>query len=303
MSRIDEALKRSAVNVGGPRPVEIDRGAGRAEAVLESYPQEDRAASPSRLAPSGQTQTRRSLGAPPETQPRMRVLEGDQAGKLVTSGDAPAIYVEQYRRLAAAMHELQVARGVKTLLLTSALPKEGKTLTTTNLALTLSESYERRVLLIDADLRRPTVHEVLQLPNTRGLTDALRTPGVELPLQRISAHLTVVPAGRAGNNPMAGLTSDRMKALLEKAAVDYDWVLIDSPPVGILPDAGLLAGLAQAILLVVAAGSTPYHLVQRAVGDLGRDLIVGTVMNRIEGHRIPATDYYGAYYGHDEARR
>ena len=86
--------------------------------------------------------------------------------------------VEQYRRLAGAVHGLQVDRGLKTLMVTSAVPNEGKTLTVTNLALTLSESYKRRVLLIDADLRRPSVHDLFRIPNTTGLAEscALNAP-------------------------------------------------------------------------------------------------------------------------------
>ena len=89
--------------------------------------------------------------------------------------DPNSALVEQYRRFGAALHHHQLQGGAHTLMVTSAVASEGKTLTATNLALTLSHSYKRRVLLIDADLRRPSVHEVLALPNTVGLTDALKT--------------------------------------------------------------------------------------------------------------------------------
>jgi capsular exopolysaccharide synthesis family protein len=208
----------------------------------------------------------------------------------------PSVSVEQYRRLAAAMHELQQERELKTLMVTSALPREGKTLTVTNLALTLSNSYARRVLLIDADLRRPSVHEVLNLPNRSGLSEALRSDRGDLPLRRVSPLLTVLTAGRAENNPMALLTSERMQRLLDESAAQFDWVLLDAPPVGFMPDAGLLAAMTRAILFVISAGSTPYPLVQRATSELGRDCIVGTVLNRIEDANIPATGYYREYY-------
>ena len=84
--------------------------------------------------------------------------------------------VEQYRHLAAVMHHAQKASGVRSVMVTSALPSEGKTLTATNLALTLSESYQRRVLLIDADLRRPRMREMFALPASEGLTDSLTLP-------------------------------------------------------------------------------------------------------------------------------
>jgi capsular exopolysaccharide synthesis family protein len=182
------------------------------------------------------------------------------------------------------------------MMVTSALPKEGKTLTVTNLALTLSDSYGRRVLLIDADLRRPTVHELLHIPNTKGLSEVLQMDLPRLPVVEVTPLLSVLTAGRPEANPMAALTSDRMRLLLEHAAASYDWVLLDAPPVGVMPDAGLLAGITGASLLVVGAGSTPYPLVERAVAELGRERIVGTVLNRIEEQNIPATGYYQHYY-------
>ena len=92
-------------------------------------------------------------------------------GKLVVSASIPPVSLEQYRRLAGAMHALQVERSLTTLMVTSTVPSEGKTLTVANLALTLSESYQRNVLLIDADLRRPSLDDVFQLPKVFGLSE------------------------------------------------------------------------------------------------------------------------------------
>jgi Mrp family chromosome partitioning ATPase len=88
--------------------------------------------------------------------------------KLVVSADAPHEAIEQYRRLGAVMYQAQADRGTRVVMITSTVPAEGKSLTATNLALTLSESYRQRVLLIDADLRRPTLHDVFQIPNWPG---------------------------------------------------------------------------------------------------------------------------------------
>ena len=97
---------------------------------------------------------------------------------------------------------------------------------------------------------------------------------------------------------MAKLTSARMQALLEEAAASFDWVLLDAPPVGLMPDASLLARLTNAVVFVIAAGSTPYALVERAIADLGRECVIGTVLNRVDEDTILATGYYGSYYGH-----
>jgi capsular exopolysaccharide synthesis family protein len=212
--------------------------------------------------------------------------------KLVLDATADHVPVEQYRRLAASVHELQLKDGLKTLTVTSAVPREGKTLTVSNLALTLSESYGRRVLLIDADLRRPSLHQLFGLRNAVGLIDVLRSERNDLPLTLVTPMLSVLPAGQPGPNPVAGITSERMRVLLAEAVAEFDWVLLDAPPVTIMPDAGLLAGLTGGIVLVIGAGSTPYPLVARAIDELGRDCIVGTVLNRIDANSIPATEYY-----------
>ncbi|MGB2717910.1 MAG: CpsD/CapB family tyrosine-protein kinase [Vicinamibacterales bacterium] len=304
MSRIDEALKR----VAEAAAVEARGGVGAVvrstrrpdEATLDHYPAERTPAFEVAAVPPRGERLRRSHSVrpvqPDQATDTLGPTDAAFEGKLVIGETAPPLCVEQYRRLAAAMHELQQERDLKTLMVTSALPREGKTLTVTNLALTLSNSYARRVLLIDADLRRPSVHEVLNLPNTTGLSEALRSDRVELPLRRVSPMLTVLTAGKADDNPMALLTSERMQRLLEESAARFDWVLLDAPPVGFMPDAGLLAGITRAILFVISAGSTPYQLVQRATAELGRDCIVGTVLNRIEDQNIPATGYYRDYY-------
>src|SRR5262249_2085154 len=102
------------------------------------------------------------------TKPAERSHTGSREDDLVGAHEIPPVAIEQYRRLAGTLDELQAERGVRTLLVSSALPREGKTLTVTNLALTLSHSYRRKVLLIDADLRHPSVHEVFGLRNSTG---------------------------------------------------------------------------------------------------------------------------------------
>ena len=193
------------------------------------------------------------------------------------------------------LHDEQVESGLKTVMITSALPGEGKTLTAVNLALTLTESYERRVLVIDADLRGPSLHHALDLPNDRGLSDALQD-GQELSFVEVSSGLTVLSAGTPGPTPLAGLTSKRMGEIVEQCAARFDWVLIDTPPVGVLPDAQVLTRLVGAVLFVIGAGSTPAATVERAIAELGGpDAIFGVVLNRVEERRIPDAGYYGRY--------
>ena len=221
--------------------------------------------------------------------------------KVVMGPDADPAVVEQYRRLAAVLHHAQRERRARSVMIASAAPAEGKTLTSTNLALTLSGSYKRRVLLVDADLRRPGIHTIFNLPNAVGLVDALTQPrGSRLPAQAVSPTLWVLTAGRPSPDPMGALVSDAMKDLLTEAMETFDWVVVDTPPLAILSDANLLAGMIDTALLVVGARSTPYPLVQRAIAAIGAPKILGVVLNRAE--RSELSDGY-AYSANRERYR
>jgi protein-tyrosine kinase len=226
---------------------------------------------------------------------RLRMGDADRR-KLIIGESVDSAMVEQYRHLAAVMHHAQKASGVRSVMVTSALPAEGKTLTATNLALTLSESYQRRVLLIDADLRRPRMREMFALPGADGLTDSLATPrDGKLPVHQVTPTLWVLTSGSVVPDPMSLLVSPAMKELIDDAKDSFDWVVVDTPPIAILPDANLLAGMIDTTLLVVSAESTPYPMVQRAVQAVGPNRILGVVLNRAEKTGLPENySYYGA---------
>jgi capsular exopolysaccharide synthesis family protein len=219
-------------------------------------------------------------------------------GKLIVTPSVPSAAIEQYRRLAASLHHTQLQKETKVVMITSASPGEGKTLTSVNLALTLSQSYLRNVLLIDADLRRPNVHQLFQVPNVFGLSEGLKSDTEEkLSLIQVSEYLTVLPAGRPDPDPMGGLTSERMRRIVQQAAARFDWVLIDTPPVGFLSDANLLVAMVDTAIFVVRAGKSPYRLIQRALDAVGRNRILGVVLNAVaENVDVAGYNYYG-YYG------
>ena len=205
---------------------------------------------------------------------------------------------EQYRRLAAALHQAQRTTGFKVAMVASAVAGEGKSLTAANIALTLSRSYRRSVLLVDADLRRPSQHNLFQVQGTPGLTEGLSSlEEPHLPLHKVSDRLTVLPAGRPTSDPIGALTSERMRRLLDEAREVFDWIIIDTPPVGLMTDAALLTAMADGVVLVVKAGSTPYDLVQRAVEAIGRERIVGTVLNQAKEQQHSSRYEYYRYYG------
>jgi capsular exopolysaccharide synthesis family protein len=224
-------------------------------------------------------------------------LDSKLATKTVIDDTMLPASREQYRRLAAALHQAQRANGFKVVMVASALAGEGKTLTASNLALTLSESYRRNVLLIDGDLRRPSLHIVFQVPGAPGLSDGLMAAEEpKLPLHRLSPRLTVLPAGRATSDPIGALTSERMRRLVDEAREVFDWVIIDTPPIGLLTDASLMSSMADGVVLVVKAESTSYEMVNRAVDLLGRDRLMGVVLNRATEMPHRSSYDYSKYY-------
>jgi capsular exopolysaccharide synthesis family protein len=206
-----------------------------------------------------------------------------RSDKLVDDPGASAALVEQFRHLAAALHHSQLGAETRIVMVASAVKAEGKTLTAANIALTLSESYQKRVLLIDADLRAPSVHALFSLDNHTGLSEVLkeRVSG-PLPVRQVSETLWILTAGPADADPMSGLVSETMSRLLADAIAEFDWIVIDTPPVAVLPDANLLAAMVDVALLVVSANTTPYPLVTRAVEAIGRQKILGVVLNRAD---------------------
>jgi capsular exopolysaccharide synthesis family protein len=226
-------------------------------------------------------------------------LDARLAEKIVVDDRMVPAIREQYRRLAAALHHAQAADGLKVVMIASAVEKEGKSLTSSNLALTLSESYRRRVLLIDADLRRPSLHTTFNLGQPSGLSEALMSVEEQkLGLHAVSDMLTVLPAGRPSSDPMAALTSPRMRHVLQEARDAFDWVVIDTPPVGLLADANLLASMVDGTVLVVKAGATPFSLVKRAVEAIGPARVLGVVLNLASLH---GREYGYGYYGYSYA--
>jgi len=217
--------------------------------------------------------------------------------RLVGSSAAGPILVEQYRTLAATLNRAQGERPLKSLLVTSAAPGDGKSHVAVNLALTLSASYRRRVLLVDADLRRPTLHLLFQVPGTSGLLDELKAKGDDfVEGVQISETLTLLPAGGRQANPIGDLSSGRLGRLIASAASRFDWVIVDSPPVGGLADARIISEAVDAAIVVIRAGVTRFPDLEGAADALGHDRILGVVLNAVDPLEIRREDYYSHYY-------
>lgn len=212
--------------------------------------------------------------------------------KVVTDPSASRTLVEEFRRFATKLSQQYVAHhGL--VMVSSALAAEGKTMTATNLALTLSGSFKEQVLLVDADLRRPTLQTVFGVEGV-GLTEWIEASEPSSPNAiQLSDTLTFLPAGHTTEDPFAVLNSPAMKQLLRRAATEFTWVVIDTPPVALVPDARIIGSLVDLIVLVVRAESTPYTAVDAAIQELGRDRISGIVLNQAEANDLNRD--YGSY--------
>lgn len=222
--------------------------------------------------------------------------------RLVVHPEADSVFVEQYRRLGAALHEAQLQEGIRSVMVASAVEGEGKTLVATNLALTLSRSFRKRVLLIDGDLRKPAVHQLLQLENQIGLTNFLEQPGGPAPAQILSPTLSVITGGHHDPEPVALLVSDAARQFVARARDQFDWVVVDTPPVVLFPDAGLFAGRLDTCLMVVSAATTASPVAARAVAAIGASRIRGVVLNRAEPTEV-ASGYGYRQYGYAGSER
>lgn len=214
---------------------------------------------------------------------------------------------EQFRTLRSRLYQVRSTQTLRTLLVTSSVPAEGKTFVTTNLGQAIVRQPDRRVLMIDADLRCARLHVPLGAPSTPGLADYLVGDVDEMQVIQSGqeANLCLIPGGKQVNNPSELLSNGRFKRLLDRVMPVFDWVIIDSPPCLPIADASILAEVCDGILLVVRAASTPSEVAQRACQELQGRNIVGVVLNAVDQDHAQGSYYYQSYgygYGHDSSK-
>ncbi len=201
---------------------------------------------------------------------------------LITIRDPGSAAAEAYRTLRTNLLFSSLDRPLHTILITSSAPNEGKSTTLANLAVTMAEA-EQRVLMVDCDLRRPSLHTLFGLPNEHGLTSSmLEQAESALPIQATSVPgLRLLPSGPLPPRPADLLGSRRMGAMLERLRREADIVLFDTPPVGAVTDAAVLAPQMDGVLLVLHAGQTRRDRAREArqILDKVKANIVGVVLN------------------------
>jgi len=221
--------------------------------------------------------------------------------------------VEQFRSLRSRVQQARYEAPLKTILISSGMPAEGKTFVAANLAMSLARNSVNRILLVDGDLRRPTIHCLLGAPNTPGLSEYLAgtvelndimqrdrsTKTVEPATARSISNLTFIPAGKCGDNSSELAANHRIEKLVAALSPHFDWILIDSPPVLAVTDAVELARAADGVLLVARAEHTPFDVAQRAQAAFSNSRILGFVLNAVKD--TPPSGAYNYYYGSEES--
>ncbi|MDI3328516.1 MAG: CpsD/CapB family tyrosine-protein kinase [Alicyclobacillaceae bacterium] len=219
-----------------------------------------------------------------------------QHGKLIACFHPQSPIVEGYRSLRTNIEFAAAASEVRSLVVTSCTPLEGKTVTSANLAVVEAQAG-RRVLLIDADLRKPSIHHLMTLSNRVGLTSVLiGERDLAQAIVRFQVEgLEVLTSGPLPPNPAELLGSERMKALLKRVEEEYDLVILDAPPILPVADAQILSSMVDGVLWVIRVGRVPREAAVKArqLLDLAKARVLGVVLN---DKREKSGDGYSYYY-------
>ncbi|HLH07350.1 MAG TPA: CpsD/CapB family tyrosine-protein kinase [Terriglobales bacterium] len=203
--------------------------------------------------------------------------------------------MEEFRTLRSRLYQLkEKTKSLRTIMVASALPGEGKTFVSTNLAQALVRQHGRRVLLIDADVRKPHMHQSLGAAEAPGLVDYLSgSLNQESVVQRGPLdNLFFIPGGKAVSNPSELIANGRLKALLENMRNLFHWIIVDSSPVVPVSDATLVASACDGVLLVLQADTTPVTIAQKARQEFKNIPILGVVLNRSKESPAESSYYY-----------
>jgi capsular exopolysaccharide synthesis family protein len=271
MSRIFEALQRSESERAGfafPEPASL----------------------PAELLEQEEKETRNNMGE----FPTLQVLSAP-ASRLVSLTDKESQGAEQFRFLSVRLRQLQQARSLKRLLVTSTLPEEGKSVVSGNLAATLARRKQQKVLLLEGDLRRPVQAQMFSGHRMPGLSEWLQSGSraVNNIYFLEGPGFWLMPAGSPPDNPLELMQTGKLSELLDQLSSWFDWVVIDSPPILPLADTSVWSRLADGILLVVREGKSEKRQLQRGLAALEPGRLLGVVVNSCQD--TDHEDYYARY--------
>lgn len=217
---------------------------------------------------------------------------------IISYNNPKSVISEQYRSIRTSIQYSNVDENMKTILVTSSDKNEGKTTTVTNLAVNFA-NLEKKVLLMDCDLRNPSIHKFMKIGNSLGLTDVLvENRDIETCIKETEVkNLHVLSAGFIPPNPAEILSSTKLKKLIEDLKETYDYIFIDAPPIGLVTDAGILGSFIDGVVLVVRSEVVEFKQLEETKKKLDsvNAKIIGAVLN---AYKAQTSDYYYySYYG------
>ncbi|MGA7219989.1 MAG: CpsD/CapB family tyrosine-protein kinase [Candidatus Sulfotelmatobacter sp.] len=303
MSRIHEALKKAeqerAALQGGPAQPTLEPVAAGPSAAAGGVESSTPAAEQMPAGNNTAVSAMPSFASPFSLESllsRCASLQWSPDAKtmLFFNGNDSARGTEEFRTLRSRLYHLREKMTLKKLLVTSALPKEGKSFTASNLAQVMVRQHGRRVLLIDADLRAPRLHLMLGTTASPGLADYLQGRSDEFSIMQRGAleGLFFVPSGQEISDPSELVGNGKLKLFLQRVEPLFDWIIIDSPPAVPVSDASVLATACDGVLIVVRSNATPIDMARRAREEFPDQALVGVVLNGTSDEAIPYSRYY-----------
>lgn len=305
MSRIHEALKRAEQERAASQGGHVENASMLDSPVLDSMPEMTggngsaaAAVAPASVATSAMpsftnpftfdTLVARCTQAQWHPDPKTMLFFGQDENVRGT---------EQFRTLRSRLYQMREKMSLKKILVTSALPKEGKSFVAANLSQVLVKQHGRRVLLVDADLRVPSLHSVLGTASVPGLGDYLSGNTDEFGIMQRGPleNLFFIPGGRSALQPAELIGNGRFKMLMQRVEPLFDWIIVDSPPAVPVSDGSQLANFCDGVLMVVRSNSTPYDTAQKARQEFHGKTLVGVVLNGISKSDTYARYYYDVY--------
>ena len=300
MSRIHEALKKAEQDRAATQGSTIQPPVSSA-AVLDVPPLPEAAvatmpppiSSGSMAAFSGGYSLDELLARCPQQE-----WKPDLSTMLFLNGNDGTQGTEQYRTLRSRLYHLRERMNLKSILVTSSLPQEGKSFTASNLAQVLVRQHGRRVLLVDADLRGPRLHQMLGTAPEPGLSEYLLGQNEEISIMQRGplADLFFIPSGVHIENPAELVGNGRLRLLLQRVEPLFDWIIVDSPPAVPVSDASVLAKDCDGVLIVVRANVTPSDVARKARMEFPDQSLIGIVLNGADNHAAPYSRYYYEVY-------
>lgn len=237
------------------------------------------------------------------TVPKESVKEKPSGRPMYLTGES-ALAAEEFRKLRTLIFQTSISKPMQTILVTSAVPGEGKSTVASNLALSISHGVKEQALLIDCDLRNSHNTPLIRRKISFGLSDYLmgKLNPTNLIVRTETPRLSVIPSGSITSNPAELVGSEKMRILMKtlKSQYGHRYIVVDSPPIILTTEPIILSEMVDGIIVVVLARKTPREVVQKAVNSISKEKILGIILNQSEAQ--PSYHSTGYYYPGREAK-